>query len=45
MLTPSTDPGVILTGLFLAVALGIIAGLIPAWRASRREIAACFRAI
>jgi putative ABC transport system permease protein len=41
----STDPGVVFFGLFLAVTLGIIAGLIPAWRASRREIAACFRAI
>jgi putative ABC transport system permease protein len=29
----------------VAVAVGVLAGLFPAWRASRREIAECFRAI
>jgi putative ABC transport system permease protein len=41
----ATDASVVLVGLFLAIALGLLAGLIPAWRASRREIAACFRAV
>jgi putative ABC transport system permease protein len=41
----STDGGVVLAGLFLAAALGVLAGLVPAWRASRREIAECFRAV
>lgn len=41
----STDPRVAIVALFLAAALGIIAGLVPAWRASRREIAECFRAV
>jgi putative ABC transport system permease protein len=42
---PSTDAGVVMVGLFAAAALGVLAGLVPAWRASRREIAACFRAV
>jgi ABC-type lipoprotein release transport system permease subunit len=29
----------------VCTALGVLAGLIPAWQASRREIAACFRAV
>lgn len=33
------------TGLLICLALGLIAGLAPAWQASRREIAACFRAV
>jgi putative ABC transport system permease protein len=41
----ATDASVVLVGLFLAITLGLLAGLIPAWRASRREIAACFRAV
>jgi len=32
-------------GLALASALGVLAGLVPAWQASRREIVACFRAV
>lgn len=32
-------------GLFLAAVTGILAGLVPAWQASRREIASCFRAV
>lgn len=31
--------------LAISIAVGILAGLFPAWRASRREIADCFRAI
>ena len=32
-------------GMVLASALGVLAGLAPAWQASRREIVACFRAV
>lgn len=39
------SPAVFLTGLGIACALGVVAGLIPAWQASRREIVACFRAV
>lgn len=35
---------VILTGLLISAALGILAGLAPALQASRREISQCFRA-
>lgn len=38
-------PAVLATGLVVCVALSVIAGLVPAWRAGRREIAACFRAV
>lgn len=32
-------------GLAISAGVGIAAGLVPAWRASRREIASCFRAV
>ncbi len=32
-------------GLLFSVILGVLAGLVPAWQASRRETAACFRAV
>lgn len=32
-------------GISVCVALGVLAGLVPAWQAGRREIAACFRAV
>ena len=32
-------------GLLIAIALGIAAGVVPAWQASRRTIATCFRAV
>ncbi len=32
-------------GLVMTSALGVLAGLVPAWQASRREIVACFRAV
>lgn len=41
----TADAAVVLTGLVLAAGVGIIAGAVPAWRASRREIAHCFRAV
>lgn len=39
------DAGVVATGLAISAAVGVIAGLAPAWRAGRREIAHCFRAV
>lgn len=39
------DPQVWALGLALSALLGVLAGLAPAWQASRREIAACFRAV
>lgn len=36
---------VLLMGLAASMGLGIAAGLAPAWRASRREITSCFRAV
>ncbi|MBX3392753.1 MAG: ABC transporter permease [Phycisphaeraceae bacterium] len=32
-------------GLVISAGVGIVAGLVPAWRAGRREIASCFRAV
>lgn len=40
----NADLTTLLTGFLLCLALGIGAGLVPAWQAGRREIAACFRA-
>ena len=37
--------GVLATGLLLAAALGTLAGLVPAWQVSRREITESFRAV
>ena len=36
---------VLAQGVALAAALGVAAGLVPAWQASRRPIAQCFRAV
>lgn len=41
----TASPLTIATGLAIAAALGVTAGLIPALQASRREIAHCFRAV
>jgi putative ABC transport system permease protein len=35
----------LLTGMGLSLVLGILAGLVPAWQATRHEIAQCFRAV
>lgn len=35
----------ILWGLIISSCVGVLAGLVPAWQASRREIAQCFRAV
>ena len=37
--------GVVVFGLLASAALGVVAGLVPAVQASRREITACFRAV
>jgi len=39
------DPFLFLIGLIIAAALGVVAGLVPAWQAMRRPIAHCFRAV
>jgi len=39
------SPALIAMGLLISSGLGILAGLVPAWQASRREIAACFRTL
>lgn len=41
----STSIATIAVGLAVSAALGVVAGLIPAIQASRRQIAACFRAV
>lgn len=38
-------PGVFVTSLAIAAGLGVLAGLLPAWQAARREIVTCFRAV
>lgn len=40
-----SDPWIVLTGLGLSAALGVLAGLVPAWQASRRQIVESFRKI
>jgi ABC-type antimicrobial peptide transport system permease subunit len=37
--------GVVMFGLLASAMLGVVAGLVPALQASRREITACFRAV
>jgi len=42
---PVVADGVLLaTGLVVCGAIGVLAGLVPAWQASQRQIAECFRA-
>lgn len=38
------DAGLLLTGVVVCGLIGVLAGLVPAFQASRREIAECFRA-
>lgn len=35
----------LLTGMGISLVLGVLAGLVPAWQASRHEIAQCFRMV
>ena len=37
--------GLLVSGMLMCAALGVAAGLVPAWQASRRHIAECFRAV
>ncbi len=37
------NAGLLVTGLAVCAVIGVLAGLVPAWQASRREIAECFR--
>lgn len=39
------DAQLLATGLLVCGLIGVVAGLAPAWRASQREIAECFRAV
>ena len=41
----NATPRMLATGLCVTVALGVLAGLVPAWQASRRDIVSSFRAI
>ncbi|MEO1130825.1 MAG: hypothetical protein AAFX05_14120, partial [Planctomycetota bacterium] len=41
----TAGPGLLVSGLLVCALLAVCAGLIPAIQASRREIAACFRAV
>lgn len=41
----SASWSVLALGLLISAGVGIVAGLVPAWQASRREIASCFRAV
>ena len=44
-ITVHPDLAAVVIGLTVAAVVGIVAGLVPAWQASRREIAASFRAV
>lgn len=39
------DASLLATGLLVCAVIGVAAGLVPAWQASRREIAECFRSV
>ncbi len=41
----SLGANVLILGLLISGALGVVAGLVPAWRASRQEITQSFRAV
>ncbi len=38
------DAGLLVSGLLVCSVIGVLAGLVPAWQASRHQIAECFRA-
>ena len=41
----AATPALIVSGLIICTIIGVLAGLVPAWQASRQEITASFRAI
>ncbi len=41
----SASPQILLTGLLVSLTLGIVAGLVPAWQASRSDIVESFRSV
>jgi len=41
----TANSGMLATSLVVSASLGVVAGLVPAWQASRREISQCFRAV
>lgn len=41
----SATPGIFVAGVAIAAAVGVLAGLVPAWQAARRDIVTCFRAV
>lgn len=41
--SPGAD--VVMAGFATSLVLGVLAGLVPAWQASRRDIVSCFRAV
>ncbi len=40
-----SDSWIIVTGLGISAVLGVLAGAVPAWQASRRQIVECFRRV
>jgi ABC-type antimicrobial peptide transport system permease subunit len=38
-----TSPQILIQGVFLAIATGVLGGLVPAWSAARRPIASLLR--
>lgn len=44
-ITIAANASVVVLGLAISASVGILAGLVPAWQAARREIAHCFRAV
>ncbi|MEM1165989.1 MAG: FtsX-like permease family protein [Planctomycetota bacterium] len=40
----TADVGLLASGVLVCTVIGVLAGLVPAWQVSRREIAECFRA-
>ncbi len=41
----TASPLLVVWGIAIAAAVGVLAGLVPAWQASRRAIVTCFRAV
>lgn len=41
----TANTGLLLTGIVVCIIIGVLAGLVPAWQASRRSIVECFRSV